>query len=97
MTYYVGTFGGKDFPTNATFQGYSGAPRPNADLDWDKYIKLNSSQIVIDAGRHLKSGVARDKMLGMNGINALFADGHAATINVRDAWAAMLYPGTGKK
>lgn len=50
----------------------------------------------IDGTRHLRTGTKRDKAISLRGINALFADGHAAAVSVQEAYNAMLFPGTGK-
>jgi prepilin-type N-terminal cleavage/methylation domain-containing protein/prepilin-type processing-associated H-X9-DG protein len=84
---------GTGIPGNLDFQGYPGAALPANLLPLTYSVILTSKVFMIDAGRHLKPGVAKDKMYKMNGINALFADGHASTITVPEAWYAIYYPG----
>ena len=47
----------------------------------------------IDAGRHAKPGTTKKQVISQETINALFADGHADTISVRDAFNAVRNPG----
>ena len=47
----------------------------------------------IDAGRHAKPGTTKKQVISQKTINALFADGHADTVSVRDAFNAIRNPG----
>jgi prepilin-type processing-associated H-X9-DG protein len=47
----------------------------------------------IDAYRHLKPGVTKEQCYDQRGINMLFCDGHVGTLNVREAWNAVVCPG----
>ena len=93
QVYYVNAAVALVFPTNVVFQGYSGSPVPSAQMQWPP-DPTSPNHLIIDGGRHLKPGVARDKMIGLRGTNVLFCDGHAGTLSVREAWQAILWPGT---
>jgi prepilin-type N-terminal cleavage/methylation domain-containing protein/prepilin-type processing-associated H-X9-DG protein len=50
----------------------------------------------VDATRHLKPGTSKLASYGTPGLNALFCDGHAETVSVKDAWNAVHNPGADK-
>ena len=47
----------------------------------------------VDGSRHLKPGAKKKVALTAKGMNALFVDGHAASISVPEAWNAIQNPG----
>jgi prepilin-type processing-associated H-X9-DG protein len=56
-------------------------------------VGWNPPMFYIDAGRHAKPGTTKKQVINQRTINALFADGHADTISVRDAFNAVRNPG----
>lgn len=55
---------------------------------------LPTSYISVDASRHVAPTADKKKMLRTRGVNMLFVDGHANTINPREAWIAIVGGGT---
>jgi prepilin-type N-terminal cleavage/methylation domain-containing protein/prepilin-type processing-associated H-X9-DG protein len=47
----------------------------------------------IDGGRHAKAGTPKNAQWEGRYINAVFVDGHAATVSVKEAWNAICNPG----
>jgi prepilin-type N-terminal cleavage/methylation domain-containing protein/prepilin-type processing-associated H-X9-DG protein len=47
----------------------------------------------VDGARHLKPGSSKKVALSSKGMNALFVDGHAASVSVPEAWNAIYNPG----
>jgi prepilin-type N-terminal cleavage/methylation domain-containing protein/prepilin-type processing-associated H-X9-DG protein len=80
-----------------TFDGYQGSPKyaSGPDPDWNNMKPGGASfkHFYIDGGRHAKSGQSQLKLANMAGTNVLFADGHAATVTVREAYVALIFPG----
>jgi prepilin-type N-terminal cleavage/methylation domain-containing protein/prepilin-type processing-associated H-X9-DG protein len=52
-----------------------------------------TTDIWLDGARHAKPGVSKDQTYRGKYINALFCDGHADTISVREAYHAIMTPG----
>jgi prepilin-type N-terminal cleavage/methylation domain-containing protein/prepilin-type processing-associated H-X9-DG protein len=63
---------------------------------WFPYDPVVFGAFYVDGARHLKMGTAKAASYGSPGLNALFCDGHADTISVRDAWNAIHNPGIDK-
>jgi prepilin-type N-terminal cleavage/methylation domain-containing protein/prepilin-type processing-associated H-X9-DG protein len=59
---------------------------------YDVFLAADASRFSVDA-RHIKPGVPRNEAINRPSINVLFADGHCATVSVRDAWNAIRNPG----
>lgn len=60
---------------------------------YDPAPAYSSDDFTIDS-RHMKPGTAKQAALRMKTINALFCDGHAATISPKEAFNAIRNPGT---
>jgi prepilin-type N-terminal cleavage/methylation domain-containing protein/prepilin-type processing-associated H-X9-DG protein len=79
----------------ATYTGYPGFKDGTAR--WWPYLPLNTSpgtnEIGLDS-RHQKPGTPKAASMQMKNINALFADGHAQSVSVREAFNAIRNPGS---
>ena len=47
----------------------------------------------VDGARHAKKGATKGETYNRPALNALFCDGHAETVSVRQAWNAVHNPG----
>jgi prepilin-type N-terminal cleavage/methylation domain-containing protein/prepilin-type processing-associated H-X9-DG protein len=56
-------------------------------------VAWNPPLFYIDAGRHAKPGTTKKLVINQKTINALFCDGHAQTISIREAFNAIRNPG----
>ena len=63
---------------------------------WLPYDPIAFGAFHVDGGRHLKPGTSKRASYGQRGINALFCDGHADAVSVKDAWNAVHNPGIDK-
>jgi prepilin-type N-terminal cleavage/methylation domain-containing protein/prepilin-type processing-associated H-X9-DG protein len=63
---------------------------------WFPYDPVAFGAFYVDGGRHVKPGTSKHASYGQPGINALFCDGHADTVSVKDAWNAVHNPGIDK-
>ena len=75
----------------------TGAPKWDATTQFQPYDKAAfaaapTPYITVDR-RHTKLGLSKTAAMQTNGVNALFCDGHAATISPKDAWNAIHNPG----
>jgi prepilin-type N-terminal cleavage/methylation domain-containing protein/prepilin-type processing-associated H-X9-DG protein len=63
--------------------------------NWWPFSTASSAvtDIWVDGARHGKPGVTKDQTYRGKYMNALFADGHADSISVRQAWQAIMAPG----
>jgi prepilin-type processing-associated H-X9-DG protein len=52
-----------------------------------------TTDIWLDGARHGKAGVTKQQSYNNKYMNALFCDGHAEPVSVRQAWQAMMAPG----
>ena len=94
LTYFVYFLPNLSLPPDMNWQGYSGSQPIPIQAPPSKWPPTTDQKMfTIDGGRHLKPGLSRDKQFGLKGVNALFADGHAATITVKEAWFAVMAPG----
>jgi prepilin-type N-terminal cleavage/methylation domain-containing protein/prepilin-type processing-associated H-X9-DG protein len=59
---------------------------------YDVFSALDASRFSVDA-RHIKPASPKNEAINRPSINVLFADGHCATVSVRDAWNAIRNPG----
>jgi prepilin-type N-terminal cleavage/methylation domain-containing protein/prepilin-type processing-associated H-X9-DG protein len=59
---------------------------------YDKPAFVTTPYITVET-RHLKQGTRKEAAMKTAGVNALFCDGHAATITPKDAWNAIKNPG----
>ena len=79
----------------ATYTGFQGFNDGTAK--WWPYVPLTSSPGATDIGvdaRHQKPGLAQKASMNTKAINALFADGHAQSVDVREAFNAIRNPGS---
>jgi prepilin-type processing-associated H-X9-DG protein len=88
-------------------QDYINVPRtarpdetPNGTLDpavhtWWPFSTASSAttDFWVDGTRHAKPGVSKEQSYRSKYMNALFCDGHAETISVREAYHAIIAPG----
>jgi prepilin-type N-terminal cleavage/methylation domain-containing protein/prepilin-type processing-associated H-X9-DG protein len=73
-----------------TYQGFNtGAVKLQP---WDPAPAWSTDDMTIDS-RHMKPGLSKKGGLNTKSINALFADGHAASVNAREAFNAIRNPG----
>jgi prepilin-type N-terminal cleavage/methylation domain-containing protein/prepilin-type processing-associated H-X9-DG protein len=63
--------------------------------NWWPYSQKSDGavDIWVDGARHGKAGVTKQQSYTGKYMNALFADGHAESVSVRQAWQAMMAPG----
>jgi prepilin-type N-terminal cleavage/methylation domain-containing protein/prepilin-type processing-associated H-X9-DG protein len=54
---------------------------------------ITNADFWVDASRHAKPGITKEATYTGKYMNALFADGHAAPVSVREAWQAIIAPG----
>ena len=80
--------------STTTWQGYSQPSNLRYQPASQINFFANTTNFVIDGGRHLRQGTKRDAHLGNRGLNVLFADFHATTVSIPEAWAAVMNPGT---
>jgi prepilin-type N-terminal cleavage/methylation domain-containing protein/prepilin-type processing-associated H-X9-DG protein len=59
---------------------------------WNPAPAYSNDDFTIDS-RHMKAGTSKKAALTQNTINALFVDGHAATVSAKDAYNAIRNPG----
>jgi prepilin-type N-terminal cleavage/methylation domain-containing protein/prepilin-type processing-associated H-X9-DG protein len=62
------------------------------DGPWVAPLSTDANRFSVDA-RHLKPGTPKREAINRPSLNVLFADGHCATVGVRDAWNAVRNPG----
>jgi len=76
----------------ATYTGYPGFK--NGNVGFMPYITaaVTTDDFVIDA-RHMRPGTPKKAAMTQKPVNGLFADGHAASVSVRDAFNAIRNPG----
>jgi prepilin-type N-terminal cleavage/methylation domain-containing protein/prepilin-type processing-associated H-X9-DG protein len=62
---------------------------------WFPYdpITPDGSTFYVDGNRHGRQGLTKKKSYDQPAMNALFCDGHAQTVSVRQAWNAIKNPG----
>ena len=60
---------------------------------WFPFDPVVFGAFYVDGARHAKKGVTKMQSYKQPALNALFCDGHAETISVRDAWNAIHNPG----
>jgi prepilin-type N-terminal cleavage/methylation domain-containing protein/prepilin-type processing-associated H-X9-DG protein len=73
----------------------TGTAKWNATTQFQPYDKpafVSTPYITVET-RHLKPGTSKVAAMKTTGVNALFCDGHAATITPKDAWNAIHNPG----
>ena len=56
-------------------------------------ITPDGKTFYVDGNRHGRTGMTKKKTYDQPAMNALFCDGHAATISVKQAWNAIKNPG----
>jgi prepilin-type N-terminal cleavage/methylation domain-containing protein/prepilin-type processing-associated H-X9-DG protein len=76
----------------ASYTGWAGFN--NGTTKWWPYAPatLAATDFGVDA-RHQKPGLAQKGSLGIKSVNGLFADGHAQSVNVREAFNGIRNPG----
>jgi len=78
--------------TYTNFQGFN-----DGTAKWWPYLPINQALGAGDFGvdsRHQKPGLPQKASMGTKNINALFADGHAQSVSVREAFNAIRNPGS---
>ena len=59
---------------------------------WGPFQQSPLPTFLIDSTRHLKATTKKEQTMSARGINMLFADGHVATLSIREAWEAITVP-----
>ena len=76
------------------YTGYTGFNTKTVKLQpWDPAPAWSADDMTIDS-RHQKPGTPKSAALSQKTINALFCDGHAATVGAREAFNAIRNPGS---
>ncbi|HEX8524301.1 MAG TPA: type II secretion system protein [Tepidisphaeraceae bacterium] len=77
--------------SSVVFQGYNNAPKPETDPDWTKLKQPTiGNKVYADGGRHAKPGSRKESLAtSVAGCNALYCDGHAATVMIREVWRGL--------
>jgi prepilin-type processing-associated H-X9-DG protein len=52
-----------------------------------------NAQFTIDGSRHGRPGITKEESYRTKSMNALFCDGHAEPVSVKEAWQAIVSPG----
>ena len=60
---------------------------------WFPFDPVVFGAFYVDGGRHARKGATKPETYKKPSLNALFCDGHAETLSVREAWNAVHNPG----